>query len=318
MATIRQRGGKWQVQVRRSGRPPLSKTFTIKHDAERWARGVEIGIERGQIQHAASGRTTVAEVVQRYERDILPLLRSRAATHLKPILRALGSIAAGQLSNQDLAAYRDARLKCVSAQTVKHELGLLNRALKHALQECGVAFPNGIPRVRNPKLPPGRQRRLRDGEEARLLSALDATVAHGAMVLALETGLRRGELAAMRTEHLRLTERLLDVPRTKTDRPRTIPLSTRAVQTLRTLPVRRDGLVLGLRPDSITQAFNRACRRAEINDLRFHDLRHEATSRLFEKGLGIMEVALVTGHETLSMLKRYTHLRPESLVERLG
>ena len=64
--------------------------------------------------------------------------------------------------------------------------------------------------------------------------------------------------------------------------------------------------------------FKRARDRAGITDLRFHDLRHTATTRLFERGLGIMEVASITGHEDLKMLKRYTHLRAEDLVERLG
>ena len=73
-----------------------------------------------------------------------------------------------------------------------------------------------------------------------------------------------------------------------------------------------------MRPDSISQAFERVCKAAGITGLTFHDLRHEATSRLFEKGLGLMEVASITGHKTVQMLKRYTHLRAEDLVGRLG
>ena len=68
----------------------------------------------------------------------------------------------------------------------------------------------------------------------------------------------------------------------------------------------------------ISQAFERVCKAAGIEGLTFHDLRHEATSRLFEKGLGLMEVASITGHKTMQMLKRYTHLRAEDLVGRLG
>ncbi|MHB1580757.1 MAG: site-specific integrase [Acidithiobacillus sp.] len=74
----------------------------------------------------------------------------------------------------------------------------------------------------------------------------------------------------------------------------------------------------GIRADSITQAFDRARKRAGIEDLRFHDLRHEATSRLFEKGFNPMEVSAITGHKTLQMLKRYTHLRAEDLAKRMG
>ena len=62
----------------------------------------------------------------------------------------------------------------------------------------------------------------------------------------------------------------------------------------------------------------RAIRRAVIENLRFHDLRHEATTRLFEKGLNIMEVASITGHKDLRMLRRYTHLKAEDLARKLG
>ena len=111
---------------------------------------------------------------------------------------------------------------------------------------------------------------------------------------------------------------MLIVPDTKNGDPRMVPLSTTAAGILRDLPRRIDGKVWGVRADSITQAFDRACRRANIEDLRFHDLRHEATSRLFEKGLNLMQVAAITGHKTLQMLKRYTHLRVEDLAKLLG
>jgi integrase len=77
------------------------------------------------------------------------------------------------------------------------------------------------------------------------------------------------------------------------------------------------GFVLPQRADSLSQAFDRACKRYGIHGLRFHDLRHEATSRFFELGLNPMEVASITGHQDLRMLRRYTHIRPESLVEKL-
>ncbi|GBE48685.1 phage integrase family protein [bacterium BMS3Bbin12] len=138
----------------------------------------------------------------------------------------------------------------------------------------------------------------------------------------------------MRWEHL--DGKVLRVPETKTGEPRRVPLSSRAQAVLDALPRRLDGYVWGIRADSITQAFDRALRRARkdyeaecrgasgkpdprmLTGLRFHDLRHEATSRLFEKGLNPMQVAAITGHKTLQMLKRYTHLRAEDLVGLLG
>ncbi len=113
----------------------------------------------------------------------------------------------------------------------------------------------------------------------------------------------------------------------KNDVPRTIPLSTMASESLQELLKLSDGVgiespIIPLKdPHSITRAFSRACKRAckraGIEDLRFHDLRHEATSRFFEKGLNVMEVASITGHQDLRMLRRYTHIRAETLVDRL-
>ena len=129
----------------------------------------------------------------------------------------------------------------------------------------------------------------------------------------------------MRWEHLDRKARVLLIPETKTGTPRRVPLSVAALAVLDGLPRRMghaahnvDGRVWGMRPDSISQAFERVCGAAGIEGLTFHDLRHEATSRLFEKGLNPMQVAAITGHKTLQMLKRYTHLRAEDLVGMLG
>ncbi len=135
---------------------------------------------------------------------------------------------------------------------------------------------------------------------------------------AIETAMRRGEISAMQWENLDRKARVLLLPETKNGTSRRVPLSSRALVALDGLPRRIDGKVWSMKPDSISQAFERVCASAGVEGLTFHDLRHEATSRLFEKGLNPMEVAAITGHKTLQMLKRYTHLRAEDLVGRLG
>ena len=116
-----------------------------------------------------------------------------------------------------------------------------------------------------------------------------------------------------------LERRIAFLPVTKNGESRGVPLSSRALAILRGLPASSNGRVFGeLTTDALQQSFKRAVRRAGIAGLRFHDLRHEATSRFFEKGLNVMEVASVTGHKTLQMLKRYTHLSVTDLATRLG
>ena len=145
------------------------------------------------------------------------------------------------------------------------------------------------------------------------------------MVLTLETVIRRGEILNSYKLDIDWSRKTLHIPSTKTDQPRTIPLSTMAIETLReqlqvtqnVLPIKATPL-FPLQADSLTGAFLRLCRRAGITDLHFHDLRHEATSRFFEKGLNPVEVNTITGHKDTKMLMRHTHLRAENLVTKLG
>ena len=131
--------------------------------------------------------------------------------------------------------------------------------------------------------------------------------------------MRRGELLGLLWDNVDLERRTAFLPVTKNGESRGVPLSSRAVAVLRGLPAASNGRVFGeLTPLALRLSFNRATRRAGITGLRLHDLRHEATSRFFEKGLNVMEVASVTGHKTLQMLKRYTHLSVTDLATRLG
>ena len=179
-----------------------------------------------------------------------------------------------------------------------------------------------------PKADKARTRRLEVGEEEKLLQASNQKLRR-IIILALETAMRRGEILNIKRSHIDFQKSVLLIPSTKTDTPRTIPLSTYAVTVLRdqlrasqsesggVIPLHEHAL-FDYKPRGLSGEFLKLCRRKGIHDLRFHDLRHEATSRLFEKGLNPVEVATITGHKDTKMLMRYTHLRTEDLVERLG
>lgn len=148
--------------------------------------------------------------------------------------------------------------------------------------------------------------------------------------LALATAMRVGEIQRLRRRDVDLKRRTALLRDTKNNQSRTVPLSAEAAQVLRTAldnPVRpiecdlvffgepgRDGVRRGFQ---YSPGWKRATRDAGIVDLRFHDLRHEAVSRLVELGLGDQEVAAISGHRSMQMLQRYTHLRAEDLVKRL-
>ena len=335
MATFRKRPGPrgstvWQAQIIRRGYDRQYKTFDTKAEAEAWARQIEGEMDRGVdravfVSRVEAETTTLHEALDRYEREVTPGKKGRADERYKLDVWRRSALAARPLSSiqgKDLAAWRDAELERGSAPgTIRRRLALLAHVFVIARREWGLSsLTNPADNVRLPPPGPPRDRRLAADELPRLLAAAQAYGGEiGPLITwAIETAMRRGEIAAMRWDHLDRQARVLLIPETKTGTPRRVPLSTAALGVLDALPRRLDGRVWGMRPDSISQAFERVCKAAGVEGLTFHDLRHEATSRLFEKGLNPMQVAAITGHKTLQMLKRYTHLRAEDLVGMLG
>jgi len=314
MATIRFRNAKYQVLVRMHG-ISTSKTFTNKIHAQKWAKSIEVAIESGHYK--AELDLTIEQALQRYMGDKIPHDKS-SHSHVRNAIAGLGGYKADSLTSHQLVSYRNARLLTHSPQTVKHELSMVLRALKWARDELG--YPNlEIPTIKMPSLPRGRNRRITPQEEAALLQALRFTSSVQSIVsLAIETGMRRSELISIRWTDINLMTRTLHIPKTKTDTPRTIPLTVKAVNILGSLQRNITGDVFNISAGSVSQAFKRACKRVGIENLRFHDCRHEAVTRFFEMGLNVMEVASISGHRDLRMLQRYTHLRAEDLVSKLG
>ncbi len=312
----------WSDAYQREGHGRITKTCDTKAQAQAWASGIENEIARGVfVSRTEVENTTLGDLLNRYEREIVSAKKGAQIERYRlnrfresPLARR--SIAS--IRGTDLALWRDNRLKEVSPATVGREMNILGHVFETARKEWGIALVNPVRDIRRPPAPNARTRRLVDDEQARLLSAAASGEIGPIITWAIETAMRRGEIAAMCWEHLDRRARVLLIPETKTGTPRRVPLSIAALAVLDGLPRRIDGRVWGLRPDSISQAFERVCGAAGIEGLTFHDLRHEATSRLFERGLNPMQVAAITGHKTLQMLKRYTHLRAEDLVGMLG
>jgi integrase len=327
MATIEKRGQFWRVKVRRAGLPAQTKTFDNRTHAQQWARSVESDLDKGiVVDRRTAQRLSLAEVLERYRREVTPTKRGSLDENLRLKAMAQRPFARSRMSaltSSLLAAYRDERLKVVSGATVNREFSVLSHAIDTARREWDVYLPtNPCTLVRRPPQGRPRDRRLQGDEEQRLLAACRGArnkwLVHF-VALAIETGMRRGELLGLSWDNVDLERRTAFLLVTKNGESRGVPLSSRAATVLRGLPASCSGRVFGeLTPLALRQSFNRATRRAGITGLRLHDLRHEATSRFFEKGLNVMEVASVTGHKTLQMLKRYTHLSVTDLATRLG
>jgi integrase len=136
--------------------------------------------------------------------------------------------------------------------------------------------------------------------------------------LALETAMRRSELLGLRWEHIDLQRRTIYLQLTKNGTSRTVPLSTQAIQILAQMPRNLNGTVFPVTHEVVSQAFNRARKQAGVKDIRFHDLRHMAITKLAEKLPNLIELSAVSGHKSLAMLKRYYHPSAEQLAEKLG
>jgi len=349
MAAIRKRGSKWQARVKRNGQT-LDKSFFTKADALRWARTIESEIERGAFRpYPKASPVTLETALGRYGREVTPQKRgaiieqSRIRTLVKhPIAKEM----LASIRPSDIAAYRDERKQAGrAASTLAKELGLISAVFKIAIAEWGMEdLTNPVVGVKKPRQPNGRERRLFPGEEEWLLQAFGEMETHGEspkaainpwmqpiVVLAIETAMRRGEILSLRWENIDLAKRVAHLPVTKSGTSRDVPLSLRAVQTLQSLPGSITGSVFPISANALKLAFKRGLGRARrwyeqqeknpdpkmFANLRLHDLRHEATSRL----AGVFEaheLAKVTGHRDLRMLLRYYHPRAEELARKLG
>jgi integrase len=332
MATYRKRNDKWQARVQRSGQSSIAKSFNTKADAIKWARNVESQLDLGVLAPKQS-MPRLMLMVERYVEDVTPTKKGYSqeryrANQFKKT--KLANMQLDKVTGEVIAQYRDARLKEVSANTVRLELAFLSVVFEQCRKEWGLAVANPVRQIRMPKPGKQRQRRLESGEEDALLAACKASRAyylHSFVVLAIETGMRSGELLDITWANVNFEKRTIFLPDTKNGSPRTVPLSTRALNAIHALPRSINGRLFSSGYHSIHNAFQLAVTKGQasqpenvafLSGLRFHDLRHEAVTRLFEKGLNPIEVGMVSGHKTLSMLQRYTHLRPEDLVPKLA
>jgi integrase len=325
MATIKRHGTGWQARIRRRGHPQQTKTFRHKAHAEKWARDVERDMDAGAFVAVAreAERITLAEALERYAREVTRKKRSSRPEALK--IEALkgheiAKRALSTLRGSDFSALRDElEDRDLSPNTIRLYLAPLSHLYTVARKEWGFeGMRNPLEDVAKPSTNgTARDRRLHEGELDRLLLAPDSPAWLPAIItLAVETAMRRSEIAGLNDGCI--DRAIVRLALTKNGDARRVPLSPEAIAAIGSLRGLGGGSLRMPAADAISRAFHSACASTGIADLRFHDLRHEATSRLFESGLSIAEVAAITGHKTWAMLKRYTHPRAEDLVKKLA
>ncbi|MDR0933749.1 MAG: site-specific integrase [Burkholderiaceae bacterium] len=341
MATfVRTESDTWKALIRKKGWPTLSKTFRTKRDAMDWARRTEDEMVRGVfVLRTSSERVTFSEALDRYLAEVTPTKKPKTQTREHGVARHLrlffGKYSLAAISSELVAVYRDKRLaEGKSNNTVRIELALLSHLYATAIMEWGMGLTvNPVANIRKPSPGAGRNRRLGREEEQKLLEAVNhhSNPMLGWIVrIAIETGMRQSEILELRLHQVDLKKRVVRLEDTKNNDSRTVPLTLAATEVFRkalgnpSRPAGTDLVFFGepgkdrqRRRYEFLKTWQHIKKSLGMEDLHFHDLRHEAVSRLVEAGLSDQEVASISGHKSMQMLRRYTHLRAEDLVARL-
>lgn len=325
MANIRKHNSKWQVQVRRKGYRSITKSFSHRKDAEIWARTKERELDNGgtSVDKTILRTTSLADLLIKYRDTIVCKKRSvRIETYLLNsfVQHRFANLKLSEISPKTFADFRDERLKTVKPASICRELAIYRHAFQVAINEWHYPIDeNPLIKVKKPKVMDSRNRRLLNGELEILINdclSHDHIELMNVITMAIETGMRRGEILGVSMENYNQTDKTLHIPITKNGFPRTIPLTPKAAKLLDGLDNKNE-LVYSRSAEGFKSAWRRLIKRTGIIDLRFHDLRHEAISRFFEMGLSVPEVALISGHRDYRMLQRYTHLKPEQVALKL-
>ena len=342
MARIAQTpSGTWKALIRMVGWPTASKTFRLQRDAIDWARRTEDEMVRGVfIQRAQAERLTLENALDRYLKEVSitkSVFTQRGETSKSKQLKLeLGKYSLAAITPDLIAGYRDKRLDAGKKNnTVRLELALLGHLFTVAMQEwrVGLAY-NPVANIRKPSPGEGRNRRLASTEETRLIEAVSK---HSNPMLgwivraALATAMRSTEIVTLKRSQVDIQRRVIRLTKTKNGSERTVPLTLEAKAIFEEAlanPVRPIGCDLIFfgelgrdkktrKPYAFNKAFGLIKKNLNLADFHFHDLRHEAVSRLVQSGLSDQKVAAISGHTDMNMLKKYTHLRAEDLVDEL-
>ncbi|HJO13586.1 MAG TPA: site-specific integrase [Alphaproteobacteria bacterium] len=317
----------YQAIIRRKGFKTSVKSFSTRTDAKKWARAIERKLDTGNYtDYSEASKFLLGDLFKRYVNENKhKKLRSwkmyefRINILLKDTIADINLL---RLSSKHLAEFRDRKLQEVGNTTFNKYLSLISVVIDTAMQDWGIYLPlNPCRLIKREKEPNPRDRVLVKDEYSRLIEACSKSnnkYLKKMVLFSIETAIRKGELLQMRHDHINFDKRTLLIPFTKIGRPRTIPLSSKAIEILQSMPRRLDGKVFPLTIDSLRSCFKIAKRKAKIDGFRWHDLRRHACSLLFEKGFNVPEVQVFSGHRTSTiLLSTYTKLDAEKIATKL-
>ena len=340
MAQIRERTRKngektFLVRIRMRGKPEAAASFYRLTDARIWAQQIETEMrDASYIKTAEAQKHTISDLVERYISDVLPRkpkIHNEYACQLKWWQAQIGDVLLSDLTPSLISEQRDLlsekvtnRKTIISNARVNRYMATLSTTITTAVKEWEWMEDNPLRKVSKLKEPRGRVRYLSTEDRERLLKACREshnTDLYNAVILAMSTGGRRAEIWGLCWKCVDLQNGFVTFEETKNDEPRSVPLTGHALELMmeRSKVPRIDtDLVFPSRVDrqkhfDFRRPFQMALKTAQIEDFRWHDLRHCAASYLVMAGVDMRTVAEILGHKTLQMTQRYTHLSPEHL-----
>jgi integrase len=331
MASIKKTAtGGWRAQLYVAGQRE-SGVFSTKADANAWAIQREAEL-RKMADTGINTDKTLQDAFDRYHKEVSPTKRGEERTkwegnRLQAIAgHVIGGIPLGRRILADvtpdiLGRWRDMRLKTVANSTINRDFALLSHVFSVAKREWKWIAESPTTDVRRPASPPPRDRRITEEEIERLCLALGyddkaveskSEAVAAAMLFAIETAMRAGEICSLTPDSIKGD--VAHLPRTKNGTRRDVPLSPRAIQILKQLP--KADTCFGLTAASLDAIFRKAKKKAGVDDLTFHDTRHEAITRLARK-LNVLELARMVGHRDLKMLQIYYNETAAEIAKKL-
>lgn len=324
MATIRKRGEGWQVQVRKKGQPLITKTFSKKVLAERWAKEIELSIEQ---QTFKSDDPDIGQLANRYLKEVLPLKPSGRTKKLtiEFLSRRMKNVKLSEITPGWLLDY--AAERNVSPATLSQDIIFLGCILDAADVLWGLkvdldAFRRGRMALAKHGMTGKaveRDRRVSDTEIEVILAHVRSRLPMRDLIeFSVASTMRLSEQMGLRWDDLNTDKKTVLIrdrkhPLSKIGNNQEVPLLGRAWEIV-SKKTKLGTYIFPYNHKSVATAFQRAVRVGKLDDIRWHDLRHEGISRLFESGkFQIPEVALISGHRDWKMLSRYTQIAASSL-----
>ncbi len=340
VASIQKRGSTYRARVIRRGYPNQSKTFNTRIEATKWARGIEAQIDSGMFQtleepsiQLINANTPFKNVADYYlKTHTIHKRNCKSETYIiNALIRYWGDISISKIDVPKVLKVRDDLLANQrTGDTINKYFNAISKIFQMAASEWSITINNPIKNISRMTVNQCRTKRVNGLIEYTLLKSAEEKsprlLTH-IIELALETAMRRGELMGVKWSDVDLEHRRIYLHTTKNGEPRQVPLTQKAIKILSVLPSDGSERIFPVSLSWLRRHFESARNNAKaawtqpgsnpFEDLRFHDLRHEALSRLSDAGLNVIELAHISGHKTIAMLKRYTHPSHEAIFRKL-